>query len=159
MRPVSWFLARTGVTILRHLIWVLMLCITLSACTATKTINDTLSSTTPGDWYTGDGLLKADLKATAFVTFNQANLNQNLASGRGEYLASMGVLLGVPSERQQAFFSAAQARYAEVAGQQSQDSAVVLALPSGHGQALRSVTFGPIGRHDRKRTATRSTGH
>ena len=128
MRPVSWFPTLTGVTILRHLTWALMLGITLSACTATKTINDTLSSTTPGDWYTGDGLLKADLKATAFVTFNQANLNQNFASGLGEYLASMGVLLGVPSERQPAFFSAVQARYAQVAGQQSQDPALLLAL-------------------------------
>ena len=128
MRPVSWFLALTGGTILRHLTLVFMLCIPLSACTVTKTINDILSSTTPGDWFTGDGLLKADKKATAFVTFNQANLNQNLASGRGEYLASMGVLLGVPSERQPAFFSAAQARYAQVADQQSQDPALLLAL-------------------------------
>jgi len=33
------------------------------------------------------------------------------------------VLLDVPSERQPAFFSAAQARYAQVAGHHSQDSA------------------------------------
>ena len=105
----------------------LMLCVTLSACTVTDTVKDVLSSTTPGDWY-NDGLLKADKKAMAFAIINQANLHQNLASGRGEYLTSMSVLLGVPSERQPAFFSAAQARYAQVAGLDSQDSALLLAL-------------------------------
>ena len=128
MQQVSWFPALTGVTILRHLTLIFMLCIPLSACTVTETVKDILSSTTPGDWYNGDGLLKADKKAIAFVTINQANLNQNLASGQGEYLTSMGVLLGVPSERQPAFFSAAQARYAQVADQQSQDPALLLAL-------------------------------
>jgi len=105
----------------------LMGCLTLPACTVTDTVKDVLSSTTPGDWY-NDGLLKADKKAIAFAIINQANLHQNLASGRGEYLTSMSVLLGVPSERQLAFFSAAQARYAEVAGPHSQDSALLFAL-------------------------------
>ena len=128
MRQDSWFLPLTASTILRHLTLGLMFCVTLSACTVTETVKDILSSTTPGNWFTGDGLLRADQKAIAFATINQTNLNQNLASGRGEYLASMSVLLGVPSEQQPAFFSAAQARYAQIADQHSQDSALLLAL-------------------------------
>jgi hypothetical protein len=40
----------------------------------------------------------------------------------------MSMLLGVPGNRQLAFFSAAQARYAQAAGLQTQDPASLLAL-------------------------------
>lgn len=92
-----------------------------TACTLKATINQTtdttsnVTGTTSGAaWWSEDGQIKPDFKATAFVTFNQANLGQDLAAGRGEYLGSVSRLLGIPADRQPAFFSAAQANYAKV---------------------------------------------
>lgn len=80
-----------------------------------KEITDTTSNitgTTSGAaWWNEDGQLKPDFKATAFVAFNHENLRQDLAAGRGEYLASIRQLLGVPVDQESAFFSAAQAGY------------------------------------------------
>jgi hypothetical protein len=98
-------------TILGHFLWVSVLCVTLSACSVTETIKDVLSSTTPGDWFTGDGLLKGDQKVNAFVAFNFENLKQDMARGHGEYLTSLSDLLGIPQDRQGAFFAYAQSRY------------------------------------------------
>jgi hypothetical protein len=96
----------------------------LTGCTVKGTINqitDTTSNvtgTTSGTaWWNEDGQLKPDFKATAFVTFNQANLIQDLAAGRGEYLGSVSRLLGIPADRQAAFSSAAQSNYSQVADQ------------------------------------------
>ncbi|MHC9061087.1 DUF3015 family protein [Nitrospira sp. CMX1] len=96
----------------------------LTGCTiksTVKEITDTTSNitgTTSGAaWWSEDGQLKPDFKATAFVTFNQANLQQDLAAGRGEYLASMGRLLGVSADREPAFFSAVQASYTKTVDQ------------------------------------------
>ena len=102
-------------------------CLSFAAtgCTVKGTINqitDTTSNvtgTTSGAaWWNEDGQIKPDFKATAFVTFNQANLIQDLAAGRGEYLGSLSRLLGIPSEHQTAFFSAAQANYSQIVGQE-----------------------------------------
>ncbi len=83
-----------------------------------KQITDTTSNitgTTSGAaWWNEDGQIKPDFKITAFATANRANLQQDIAAGHGEYLASMGVLLGVPEDRQPAFFSSAQAGYARI---------------------------------------------
>lgn len=81
----------------------------LSACTTD--ITDTISSTTPGFWYTQDGLLQEQLKTEAFVTFNFENLRQDMATGRGEYLTSLGTLLRVPDGRRAEFYALTQARY------------------------------------------------
>jgi len=67
-----------------------------------------LSSTTPGAWFTEDGLLRAEHKVTAFTTYNQTNLEQDLARGHGEYVSSLGTLLGVPDDQQAAFHAKAQ---------------------------------------------------
>lgn len=80
----------------------------MAACTVTETVNDILSSTTPGDWYHGNGLLKAEYKALAFAAVNTENLLQDMARGRGEYLESMGKLLGVPPSQEQEFYGRAQ---------------------------------------------------
>jgi len=83
-----------------------------------KQITDTTSNitgTTSGAaWWNEDGQIKPDFKITAFAAANRANLQQDIAAGQGEYLASMGVLLGVPENRQPAFFSSAQAGYARI---------------------------------------------
>ncbi len=103
-----------------------------TGCTLKATINQTtdttsnITGTTSGaGWWNEDGQIKPDFKATAFVSFNHANLQQDLAAGRGEYLASMSRLLGVPHGRQSAFFSAVQAGYAETVGK---DATALLAL-------------------------------
>jgi hypothetical protein len=104
--------------IIRHLILAGLLCMNFSACTVTETVKDilgstkdVLSSTTPSDWFTADGVLKADQKVIAFVAFNFENLKQDMARGRGEYLTSLSELFGVPQDRREAFFSYAQSRY------------------------------------------------
>lgn len=92
-----------------------------TGCTIKGTINqitDTTSNitgTTSGAaWWNEDGQIKPDFKITAFATANRANLQQDIAAGQGEYLASMSVLLGVPEDRQPLFFSSAQAGYARI---------------------------------------------
>jgi len=104
------------------------LTLTFSACSVTKTINDTLSSTTPGDWFTGDGLLKADQKVNAFVALNFENLKQDMAQGHGEYLTSLSTLLGLPQDRQASFFAHAQSRYPFVTEHQSSPQEVIALL-------------------------------
>ncbi|TKB89004.1 MAG: DUF3015 domain-containing protein [Nitrospira sp.] len=103
-----------------------------TGCTLKATINQTtdttsnITGTTSGAaWWSEDGQIKPDFKTIAFVSFNHENLRQDLAAGRGEYLASMSKLLGVPEDRQPAFFSAAQASYAEAIGK---DSTALLSL-------------------------------
>ena len=107
-----------------------------TGCSIKATIDQTIDTTTnvtgttssARSWFTEDGHMKAAFKATAFVSFNQVNLSQDLAAGRGEYLTSMSLLLGVPNIRQPAFFSVAQARYAPAADRPTTDSAALLAL-------------------------------
>ena len=81
-----------------------------SACTTDNT-TDTISSTTPGLWYTGDGLVKSEYKTIAFTTLNFENLKEDMAQGRGEYLASLGTLLGVPGDHQAEFFTLTREQY------------------------------------------------
>ena len=104
--------------IMRHLVLAGLLCMSFSACTITETVgkiigstSDFTSSTSPGEWFTGDGVLKADQKVIAFVAFNFENLKQDMAKGRGEYLTSLSELFGVPQGRREAFFSYAQSCY------------------------------------------------
>ncbi|HXV67561.1 MAG TPA: DUF3015 family protein [Nitrospira sp.] len=79
----------------------------------TDTTSNVTGTTSSGrSWFAEDGQLKPGSHTIAFVTVNRDNLTQDLAEGRGEYLASMGMLLGVSHNREQAFFSAAQARFA-----------------------------------------------
>lgn len=115
-------------TILGHFVWASMLCVTISACSVTETVKDILSSTTPGDWFTGDGLLKPDQKVNAFVAFNLENLKQDMARGHGEYLTSLSSLLGVPQDRQASFFAYAQSRYPFVKEHQSTPQEVIALL-------------------------------
>ena len=97
---------------------VAVLSVALSACTVTETIGNILgstkdffSSTSPGDWFTGDGALKAEHKVIAFVAINFDNVKQDMARGHGEYLNSLSELFGIRDERREAFFAYAQSRY------------------------------------------------
>lgn len=101
----------------------------LAACSVTETVNDILSSTTPGNWYHDNGLLKAEYKALAFAAVNRENLLQDMARGRGEYLESMGKLLGVPPSHEQEFFGRAQRRAGELTlSERPKPEAIVTAL-------------------------------
>ena len=110
---------------MRNLVRYVIVCASLllgsTGCTIKATLNQTtdttsnITGTTSGAaWWSEDGQIKPDFKATAFVSFNHENLRQDLAAGRGEYLGSVSRLLGVPTDRQPAFFSAAQANYAQM---------------------------------------------
>ncbi len=100
-----------------------------TACTVTETVNDILSSTTPGDWYHDNGLLKEEYKALAFAAVNRDNLLQDMARGRGEYLESMGRLLRVPPSHEQEFFARAQRRMGELTlSERPKPGEIVMAL-------------------------------
>ncbi|MCP9440572.1 MAG: DUF3015 domain-containing protein [Nitrospira sp.] len=64
---------------------------------------------------TDDGRWWAEQKATMFAELNADALAQEMAQGRGEHLASMATLLGVPQQQHEAFFTMAQGRYAALA--------------------------------------------
>ena len=92
-----------------------------AGCTLKGTTNETtdttsnITGTTSGRiWWNEDGLLNPEHKAIAFATYNEANLEQDLARGQGEYLTSMGTLLGVAPEAQPTFQAAAQDRFAQL---------------------------------------------
>ena len=104
-----------------------ILMVAIVGCTVTGTTNDILSSTTPGDWYTGDGLVKDEYKPHVFVALNFDNLQTDLAKGQGEYLASLSALLHVPSQRQPQFFALLQQHDPEIVQMKEHDS-VTMAL-------------------------------
>lgn len=91
----------------------------------TDTTSNITGTTSGAAWWSEDGQIKPDFKLTAFVTFTQANLSQDLAAGKGEYLGSVSRLLGIPTDRQPAFFATAQAKYAQLV---DRDSASLLSL-------------------------------
>jgi hypothetical protein len=53
----------------------------------------------------------AEEKATMFAELNSDALAQEMAQGRGEHVASLATLLGVPQDQHLAFFAMAQERY------------------------------------------------
>ena len=120
-------MGRAG-NILKHFVWAGSFCLLLSACTVTETIKDFLSSTTPGDWFTGDGLLRADQKVNAFVALNFENVKMDMARGRGEYLTSLSELMEVPQARRASFFAHAQSQYAFVNEKRSSPQEVLALL-------------------------------
>lgn len=88
---------RQAVAALGYLSFILV----LSACTfkaTTKETTDTTSNitgTTSGRiWWNEDGLLKQEHRVAAFTAYNARNLEEDLARGQGEYLSSLGTLLG-----------------------------------------------------------------
>ena len=90
----------------------------LSGCTITGTIQEILDSTTNvtvstsgRTWWNEDGLLKSEHKAIAFAAYTQSNLEQDIANGRGEYLASLSSLLGVSESGRSAFAFGAQSQF------------------------------------------------
>ena len=64
----------------------------------------TLGCTNDGKWW-------AQQKTIMFAELNYETLTQEIAQGRGEHLASLATLMGIPAERQALFFALAQERY------------------------------------------------
>ena len=114
--------------ILSSLAYAVALILTLSGCSLTGTTTDFLSSTSGRSWFTEDGLVKADHRVDAFMTFNFENLKQDMAQGHGEYLASLSTLMGIPQNRQASFFAHAQSRYPFVMEHQSSPEEVIALL-------------------------------
>jgi hypothetical protein len=101
-------------------VWTILpaLLLLASGCTLKATIKETtdttsnVTGTTSGrTWFTEDGLLHPEHKLTAFTALNQTNVEQDLARGQGEYLTSLGTLLGLPNDRQAAFHAKAQGAF------------------------------------------------
>lgn len=72
----------------------------LSACSTKATFKETtdttsnITGTTSGRvWWNEDGLLKPEHKVAAFTAYNAQNLEEDLARGQGEYLASLDTLM------------------------------------------------------------------
>ena len=94
------------------------LAIVLTGCTITGTIQEILDTTTNvtvstsgRTWWNEDGLLKSEHKALAFAAYNQANVEQDIAKGRGEYLDALSALIGVSESRKSGFAVGAQAQF------------------------------------------------
>ena len=93
------------------------LVLVLPACTFKGTTNETtdttsnITGTTSGkSWFEG-GLVKKDQEVNAFAHLNFENLKQDMAAGHGEYLASLGSLMGVAPAHEEDFFALTQAHY------------------------------------------------
>jgi hypothetical protein len=80
------------------------------------TTNGTFGSTTFGistgtSGCTNDGKVWAEYKTTLFAEINFENLSQEMAQGKGEHIASLATLMGVPAAHQAEFFAMTQERY------------------------------------------------
>ena len=53
----------------------------------------------------------AGVRVNAFAALNYDNLTHDMAFGGGDYLSSLGTLLGVPDDQRAAFFQLAQTHY------------------------------------------------
>ena len=60
---------------------------------------------------TNDGIVMAEEKVNVYAAINFENLAQEMAQGRGEHLASLATLMGVPAEHQAEFFAMTQEQY------------------------------------------------
>jgi len=125
-----------------------------SGCTfraTTESLTDTttniLSSTTPGAWFTADGLLKPEEKVHAFVSTNYDNLQQDMARGEGEYLTALSTLLEIQEEQMASFHARAQENFHKIFVAKAQHPQLIpnmLSHMKGHRQTDSSMnTFPP----------------
>jgi len=106
-------------TRLSTLICMTALMLFAAGCTLKATVKETtdttsnVTGTTSGrTWFTEDGLLHPEHKLTAFMAFNQTNVEQDMARGQGEYVTSLGTLLELSNDQQAAFHAKAQGAFA-----------------------------------------------
>lgn len=93
-----------------------------------------ISSGTSG--CTNDGQVMAEQKTNMFAHLNFDNLSQEMAQGKGEHLASLATLMGIPAEQHAAFFALTQERYtAMVEAGETSSVALVKALNDAVGKS------------------------
>jgi hypothetical protein len=98
------------------------------------TTNGTFGSQTFGISFgtsgcTNDGKVWAKHKTEFFVATTFENLAEDMARGQGEHLTALAILLGVPTDHQQMFYTLVQERYRELIGRgDSSPSALIKAL-------------------------------
>jgi hypothetical protein len=94
--------------------------------------NQTFGITSGTGGCTDDGTWWAQQKTLMFAELNFEALTQEMAQGRGEHLASLATLMGVPAGQQPEFFAMTQERYTSLiqAGETS-PLALVKALNEG----------------------------
>ncbi len=98
------------------------------------TTNGTFGSQTFGISFgtsgcTNDGKVWAEHKTALFVAATFENLAGDMARGEGEHLTALATLLGVPTNRQQAFYTVTQSRYRELMDRgETSPSALIKAL-------------------------------
>ncbi len=104
----------------------------LPACNTTKATADSIvkfsSSTSPESLFTGDGAVLKEQQVMLYTAVVADALQEDIAGGRGEYLASLRVLLDIPAERQAQFNTVAQEHYASVFPAQGDDRRKTLAV-------------------------------
>lgn len=83
----------------------------LAATTNGSFGNQTFGISTGTIGCTNDGLASRDHELKLYAEANIEHLAQEMAQGRGEHLASLASLLGIPQDQQEAFFKMTQERY------------------------------------------------
>jgi hypothetical protein len=129
-----------------RLLFAAALLLILPACTTkglikatTDPTTDILSSTSGKSWFTEDGLVREEYKVDAFTALNLENLKQDMARGQGEYLASLGMLLGVPADRQEHFFHLTREHYRTLVPSDRTTAAELVAAL--HGELASEASF------------------
>ncbi len=91
----------------------ILLGLTMTACGTTESVSGTTQNTTESTSgktrFMPGGTIEQ--KVHAFASMNFDNLKQDMARGQGEYLASLGALLGVLEERQAGFYALTRDHY------------------------------------------------
>ncbi|MDP1767201.1 MAG: DUF3015 family protein [Nitrospirota bacterium] len=103
-----------------------------TACNTSKATVDTFakftSSTSPGEMFDADGYVKQSQKARLFTAVAFENLEQDIARGNGEYLASLGVLLNISAADQEEFRTRAQSAYPRLFASDGRTAESLLAM-------------------------------
>ncbi|MCA9464868.1 MAG: DUF3015 domain-containing protein, partial [Nitrospira sp.] len=60
---------------------------------------------------TNDGKVFSAEQVNVFAAINFDNISQEMAQGQGEHLTSLATLMGIPTEKHQAFFNMTQEKY------------------------------------------------
>src|SRR5262249_11519411 len=86
----------------------------MASTNVTGSYSFAISSGTSG--CSNDGRIWNSERASLFIGINYASLTQDMARGQGEHLTALATLLGVPTDRQQMFYTLVQERYRELIG-------------------------------------------
>jgi hypothetical protein len=105
-------------TTLRVALVVIVVGLSLSACGTTESTTETtenfLSSTSPRDLFTQDGLIRQEQKINASAGVAYENLRHESAVGGGEYVTSLATLYGLPVARHAEFGNFLQAHHSDL---------------------------------------------